>query len=343
LIRVLCAECGDNFEIGEEFAGLTEFCPFCGALCDIPTLEDQQTQASSDESQLIAIAEAEPPVPVPTPIEPPSPARGVPSPIWWTLIIGGVAFFVAACFFLFSDNWEMRNIQSLNDAANRGDVLMADEDFAGAADQYRFVLETVGSREIQSTYIQHLIDRARRGEAMAKARALEAQTEESQAQKISHTTATTAPSGNLTSAQADDFHKALESFQRDSEAFPIFVRNHTMDFEDGDGHWRRRQFTVWEVTYERQTDSERPRILLLYSLASRITEPHENRHQADDDWNFVNDELPKTVHCQTLFELFAGQWIVLHHDVDTGGTTRRSSQDFYELERQAFHAAVIPQ
>ncbi len=336
MIRVSCAKCGEIFEIGEEFAGLTEFCPFCGALCDIPSLEDQQPQPAADESQLIAIAEAEPPVPTPTPIEPPSPVRGIPSPIWWTLIIGGVTFFIAACFFLFSDNWEMRNIQSLNDATNRGDVLMADEDFTGAADQYRFVLDAVGSREIQSIYIRQLIDRARRGEGLAKAR-------ESQAQNLPQSTPASVPSANQTSASPPDFHETLKAFQRDSEAFPLFVRNHTMDFQDDDGHWRRRQFTVWDVTYERQTDSERPRIQLLYSLASRITEPHDNRHEADNDSNFMNDESPKTAHCQTLFELFAGQWIVLHHEVDTGGTTRPSSQDFYELERQAFHAAVIPQ
>jgi hypothetical protein len=343
LIRVSCAECGEIFEIGEESAGLTEFCPFCGALCDIPSLEDQQSQSSVDESQLIAIAEAEPPVPAPTPIEPPSPVRGIPSPIWWTLIIGGVAFFIAACFFLFSDNWEMRNIQSLNDAANRGDVLMTDEDFTAAADQYRYVLDTVGSREIESTYIRHLIDRARRGEAAAKARASQAQAEDSQPQNPSQPTATSAPSANSTSASTENFHAALKSFQRDSEAFPLFVRNHVLDFQDEDGHWRRRQFTVWDVTYERQTDSERPRIQLLYSLASRITEPHDNRHQADNDGNFMNDDSPKTAHCQTLFELFAGQWIVLHHEADVGGTTRPSADDFYELERQAFHAAVIPQ
>jgi hypothetical protein len=342
LIRVLCAECGESFEIGEDFSGLTEFCPFCGAFCDIPAIEDERPQGGADESQLVAIAEAEPPNPLPTPIVPPGPARGIPSPIWWALIIGGLSFFVAACFFLFSDNWEMRNIQSLNDAANRGDVLMADEDFSGAAGQYRFVLDTVGSRDIQSTYIRHLMDRARRGESLAKSRASQAQAEQSETQNTSRS-ATSAPSGNAATVPPDDFHNALKAFQRDSEAFPLFVRNHIMDFQDGDGHWRRRQFTVWDVTYERQTDSKRPRIMLLYSLASRVTEPHENRHQADDDGNFVNDESPKTVHCQTLFELFAGQWIVLHHDVDAGGTTRPSAQDFYELERQAFHAAVIPQ
>ena len=40
MIRVSCAECGVAFEAGDEFAGLPEFCPVCGALNDIPMLED---------------------------------------------------------------------------------------------------------------------------------------------------------------------------------------------------------------------------------------------------------------------------------------------------------------
>jgi len=334
LIRVSCAECGEIFEIGEEFAGLTEFCPFCGALNDIPSPEDEEPQISPDELQP---AGGDQPV-LPDPSElvfSPVPSGGVPSPIWWTLVIGGVSFFIAACFFLFSDNWEMRNIQSLNDAANRGDVLMVDEDFAGAAAEYRFVLDTVGSREIDSIYIRHLVERARRGAAQAAA-------EESQAQNRPGPEATTAPTATTQATPPDD-HEALTKFQRDSEAFPLYIRNRPMDFQDDKGHWRRRQFAVWDVSYQRQPDSDRPRMLLSYSFASRITEPHDNRREADNDGDFMNDESPKTVHCQTLFELFAGQWIILHQDVDGGATTRPTSDDFYELERQAFHAAVIPQ
>lgn len=347
MIRVSCAECGENFEIGEESAGLTEFCPFCGALCDIPSAEEEPSPPTTEELRTIAEDELE--LAANPAALAPARSRGIPSPIWWTLIIGGVAFFVASCFFLFSDNWEMRNIESLNDAANRGDVLMMDEDFTGAASQYRFVLDRVGSREIQSIYIRQLVDRARRGEALAKTRASEAATEASgpaaasQGQNASQLPANTSPGNGAAAAARDDFHEAMKAFQRDSEAFPLFVRNHIIDFQDEDGHWRRRQFTVWDVTYEKQADSERPRMMLMYSLASRVTEPHENRRQADDDASFVNDESPQTAHCQTLFELFSGQWIVLHHDADAGGTTRPSSQDFFELERQAFHAAVIPQ
>jgi hypothetical protein len=334
LIRVLCAECGETFEIGEEFAGLTEFCPFCGALSDIPSLESLETPPP--EEPLIAATD-QPILPDPTELVfSPLPSRGIPSPIWWALIIAGVSFFIAGCVFLFSDNWEMHNIQGLNDAVNRGDVLMTDEDFTGAGDQYRWVLKTVGSREIESIYIRQLIERARHGAALA-------QTKEAQAQIDSHIAAANAPtSGPSPAAPADD-HEALMKFQRDSEAFPQYIRNRSMDFQDDKGHWRRRQFTVWDVTYEHQTDSERPRIELSFSCASRITEPHDSRRDADNDGDFMDDDLPKTVHCKTLFELFAGQWIILHQDVDTGATPRPSSADFYELERQAFHAAIIPQ
>jgi hypothetical protein len=331
LIRVTCAECGEIFEIGEEFAGLTEFCPFCGALNDIPSPEDEEPEFLPDPSQP---ATSEQPI-LPDPSElvfSPDPSGGIPSPIWWALIVSGVSIFIAACFFLFSDNWEMRNLQSLNDAANRGDVLMVDQDFPGAAAQYRYVLDTVGTREIDSIYIRKIVERARRGVSQAAA-------EEARVQNHPGPAPTTAPTP---ATQPDDL-KAVKNFQRDSEAFPLFVRNHSIDFQDDKSHWRRRQFTVWDVTYERQPDADRPRIHLLYSLASRITEPHDNRRQADDDGDFMNDESPNTVHCKTLFELFAGQWIILHQDVDTGPKAPPTFDDFYEIERQAFHAAVIPQ
>lgn len=334
MIRVTCAECGEIFEIGEEFAGLTEFCPFCGALSDIPSPEDEAPELLPEEFQ--PGVSDQPILPDPSELVfSPVPSGGVPSPIWWALIISGVSIFIAACFFLFSDNWEMRNLQSLNDAANRGDVLMVDQDFPGAAAQYRYVLDTVGSREIDSIYIRQIVERARRGAAQAAA-------EETQAQLHPNPAATTATTAPTAATQPDDL-KAIKSFQRDSEAFPLFVRNHSMDFQDDKSHWRRRQFTVWDVTYERQPDADRPRVLLSYSFASRITEPHDNRRQADNDGDFMNDEYPSTVHCQTLFELFAGQWIILHQDVDAGAKSHPTFDDFYEIERQAFHAAIIPQ
>jgi len=335
LIRVSCAECGAIFEIGEEFAGLTEFCPVCGALSDIPSTQDQEPQSFPEEAPAASPDQPESPGPSPRVFAPALP-RGIPSPLWWALIVGGVVFFIVACALLFSDTWEMRNLQALNDAANRGDVLMGDEDFTGAAAQYRFVLNTVADRQIDSIYIRQLLERARRGAALAQAG-------EAQAQNHPRIAATSAPTVAAAPATPADDHLALKDFQRDSEAFPLYVHNRPLVFQDDQGHWRRRQFTVWDVSYQRQPDSDRPRILLLYSCASRITEPHDNRREADNDGDFMNDESPKTVHGQTLFELFAGQWIILHQDVDSGVTTRPSSDDFYELERQAFHAAVIPQ
>lgn len=336
MIRVSCAECGEAFEIGEEFAGLPEFCPACGALNDIPPLQEEEPEPSAqetpspEETPSPAADEPQSPGPLPNPLAPPPP-RGVPSPLWWALIVGGIASFIVACVLLFSDNWESRNLNALNDADNRGDVLIVDGDYSGAGAQYRFVLDTVGSRQIESTYIRQLVERARHGEAQARAMA--------QSPPHPTTTAAVAPAAVPPPATQPDIYEALKNFQRDSEAFPLFVRDRPVLFLDNHHDWRRRQFVVWDVTYQRQPDSNPQGILLRYSCASRITEPHDNHRDAGNDANFLNDESPQTVHCQTLFELFAGRWVIVRHDVETG----LPLDDLYALERRAFHAAPLPQ
>jgi predicted nucleic acid-binding Zn-ribbon protein len=336
LIRAICAECGEAFEIGEESAGLTEFCPACGALNDIPRIEDEEPQASAEETQPFSLDQPQSPDPPPH-LFVPAPRRGIPSPLWWGLIVGGLVSFIVACVFLLSDNWESRNLQTLSDAANRGDALMVDDDYPGAAAQYRLVLDTVGSRTIESVYIRQLVERARRGEAQALA------------QSQPRAATTSAPAVATPPATQPDAYAALGSFQLDSEAFPLFVRSRPLAFRDARGYWRRRQFVVWEVSYERQADSDPQRISLRYSCASRITEPHDDRREAENDVAFINDESPKIVHCQTLFELFGGKWVILHHDADAGTSAaagisiRPSLDDLYVLERQAFHAATVPQ
>ena len=318
MISITCAECGESFEIGEEFAGITEFCPACGALNDVP---DADEDPGPDE-----------------PIEPgpaasaPAAGRGIPAALWWTILLASVGLFAVACVLLFSDNWESRNVQALADATIRGDVLMADEDYAGAAGQYRFVLDTVGHRTIESVFIRQLIDRARRGEAEAEDRLHASPT------TVASTVPAPATQGDL------EIHLAIKSFQRDCEGFPSFIRRHPLLFQDAKGNWRRRQFVVWDVNYDPPAPSDSPRILLRYTCASHVTEPHHDRREAAGDDNFLNDESPKNVRCQTEFEWLSNRWLIARRDADAEKNetaavdVRPSLDDFYVLERQAFHA-----
>ena len=324
MICITCAECGETFEIGEEFAGITEFCPVCGALNDVP---DADEEPGPDE-----------------PIEPapagaaPAPRRGIPAALWWTILLASIGLFAVACVILFSDNWESRNVQNLADATIRGDVLMADEDYAAAAGQYRFVLDTVGHRTIESVFIRQLIDRARRGETEA----------EDRLHAIPTTVASTEPEVATRPAPATQpdvqVHLAIKSFQRDCEAFPAFIRAHPLLFKDAKGNWRRRQFVVWDVSYDPPAQSDSPRILLRYTCGSHVTEPHHDRQEAAADDNFLNDESPKDVRCQTQFEWLSNRWLIARHDADAekdeiaAVDLRTSLDDFYVLERQAFHA-----
>jgi hypothetical protein len=327
VIPVICAECGENFEIGDEFAGLTEYCPACGALNDIPDSEAPPLEVEAPEEQ--------PPTELFSALLLPesSPRHGIPTSLWWTILIAGLGLFVLTCIFLFSNNWEDRNIQALSDAANRGDALMADENYAGAAQQYRFVLDTVGLRSIDSAFILRLVDRARRGVAEADNRL--------------RLPPASAPQTQPAPATQPDllFHLALKSFQRDYEGFSIVVRDHPVLFLDDKGNWRRRQFFVWQLTYDPPSQSEAPEILLRYDCASHITEPHHDRSDAARDDNFADDESPKIVHCQTRFELESGHWVILHHDADPeidaipSVNIRTSLDDFYPIERLAFRKA----
>lgn len=326
MIPVICAECGERFEIGDEFAGLTEYCPACGALNDIPDPETPALEVEAPEEQ--------PPTELFSALSSESSARhGIPASLWWTILIAGIGLFILTCLFLFSNNWEDRNIQALSDATNRGDVLMANEDYAGAAEQYRFVLATVGHRSIDSAFILRLIDRARRGEAEADNR-------------LRSPPAPTPQTQPAPATQPDfQFHLAVKSFQRDFEAFSAFVRNHPVLFLDAKGNWRRRQFFVWQLTYDPPSQSEAAEILLRYDCASYITEPHHDRGEAARDDNFADDESPQIVHCQTRFELESGRWIILHHDADPENeaipsvNVRTSLDDFYSIERLAFRSA----
>jgi hypothetical protein len=210
---------------------------------------------------------------------------------------------------------------------------MADEDYAAAAGQYRFVLDTVGHRAIESVFIRQLIDRARRGVAEAEDRL--------------HASATTLASPAPATQPDLQIHLAIRSFQRDYEAFPSFIRGHPQLFQDAKGNWRRRQFVVWDVSYDPPAQSDSPRILLRYTRGSHVTGPHHDRQEAAADDNFLNDESPKDVHCQTQFEWLSNRWLIARRDADVEKNEtaavdlRPSLDDFYVLERQAFHANQI--
>ena len=259
-----------------------------------------------------------------------SPRHGIPAALWWTILVAGIGVFVLTCIFLFSNNWEDRNIQALSDAANRGDALMADENYAGAAQQYRFVLDTVGHRSIDSAFILRLIDRARHGAAEADNRLRSPPAAAPQARRPPR------PGPISSSISLLDPSSATTKLSRFTSAImPVL-------FLDGKGNWRRRQFFVWQLTYDPPSQSEAPEILLRYDCASDITEPHHDRRDAALDDNFADGESPTIVHCQTRFVLESGRWIILHHDADPetdaipSVNIRTSLDDFYPIERLAF-------
>jgi predicted nucleic acid-binding Zn-ribbon protein len=324
LISVTCGQCGETYEIGEEFAGVTEFCPNCGALNDIPDPERPEGDADS------AIPTSPPELDAPWAVK-----RGVPAGLWWGILISALGIFAIACVYLFSDTWESRNIQALSDATNRGDVLMTDEDYAGAAQQYGYVIDSVSGRTIESVYIRALVDRARRGEIDAQRRLRAAPATAPAAQ-------TTAAASTMPADVAH--HLAIQSFQRDFEAFAAFVRGHPVIFEDSGGNWRRRRYVVWNATYDPPDESGALRIMLRFDCGSRVTQLHSNRADAAADDDFIFDESPRAVHCGTQFEWLEGRWLIASRDsqVDPnelpGVDVRASLDDFYDLEKRAFHA-----
>ena len=327
MIAVVCAECGETFEIGEEFAGVTEYCPACGALNDIPDPDDPDVEV--DESEAPKSPDSPPVISLP-PIQ-----HGISARLWWTILLSGIGIFIATCVFLFSGNWEERNVELLSDAANRGDVLMADDDFAGAVREYQSVLDTVDHRSIESAFILHLVDHAKRGEADAANRL----------KNPPPSLAQTRPGAVPAPSREAVFDMAIKSFQRDYEAFPTFVRDHTLLFLDGKGNWRQRQFVVWQLAYDPPVPAETPQILLKYDFASRITAPHSDRAAARDDNSFVEEDSVDIVHCQTHFKWSNDHWVIAHHDADVDGQAIAPAQarfpleDFYSIERPAFHAS----
>jgi hypothetical protein len=339
VISVVCGQCGESFDIDDDFVGGSEFCPFCGALNDIPIPTDAVAD-TGDPGIEAPDASIQPSAAL---MASPDSARGISVTLWWSIFVGGIGLFLLVCVYLFSDNWEARNIQLLSDASNRADALMVDEDYASAQKEYQFVLERVGGRKIESQYILRLMDRARRGEVEAGERlhapaavtAVAPQTQPS-----------AAPVAAATQPE-EEFHLAIRTFQRNCDAFPAFVRRHPLVFEDERGNWRRRQFFVWETAYDEPASSDSPKILLRYDCGSAITRPHKDRQGAEKDDNFVIDESPREMLCQTQFAWISGACVIEHHEAEaerndpTSVNIRPSMDDLYPLESAAFHAARI--
>jgi len=158
---------------------------------------------------------------------------------------------------------------------------MSGGDFDGAEREYRQVLDTVGNRSLESLYLRDVLARARRG------------VQEAQSRKKAGIAAATQAVAATEPAGGPDLNRAIKSFQRASEAFADFVRARPVLFRDIHGSWRRRQFVVWEVNYEVQSDADPARIVLQYMCTARLTEPHADRADALGDQQFRMMNLPR--------------------------------------------------
>jgi hypothetical protein len=329
LIRVTCAECGEEFEIGEDFAGITEFCPACGALNDIPPIEPEEEEPPPPTSLPLAVDDAE------------RPRGGIPSRLWWTILVVSLAVFIAGCFLLFSDNWESRNVQALSDATNRGDDFLADDDYASALAQYRFVVDTVGPRKIQSSYIEQLVDRSKYGIAIAELRQKSVVTT---APAPDEAAATQASPGTTQPEAESQLILAMKMFQRNREAFAKFMRDHPVVFRDNTGAWRHRRYVVWDEQYDEPPLKEPLDVTLRFSVGSQASDPHLSRSDAEQDENYVHDESPSIVQCQTYFQWIGGRWLITRHETSAEkeehvqDDVRSGLDDFYTLELAAFGA-----
>jgi hypothetical protein len=261
------------------------------------------------------------------------PRGGIPAGLWWAILIVVLGLFGGACLFLFSDNWENQNVQALSDAVNRGDDFLADANYVNAATEYRYVVDLIGHRKIQSVYIQQLLDHARYGIANAEGR-----------QRAILATTTVSPVTQLSPATEPAYavEEALKGFQRNEEAFPGFVRSRPIVFRDRDGGWRKRRYVVWDEHYDPPAMKEPLRLALRYSVGSQITDPHFSRVDAGTDDNFRHDEAPLVVKCETAFMWTPSQWVIERRDVNadkegqSSDDVRPSLDDFFPMERQVF-------
>jgi hypothetical protein len=334
-IEVQCEACQHVFAVAAELAGHSEFCPNCGALTDIPHLDDvgepdpppdvtahenpapeipvpqnPGTENSAPgnppsenptlENPVLEVFEAEQAAgPVDTIAEPVETTRGIPTVLWWLLALSAVGGFSAACVYLFSDTWESRHLQELTNDVNRADALFNAEDLPGAASEYRTVLDIVGTRDIQSTYIRNLIDRSREGIAEAQRR-----------QHLARATRipTTAPSLAATTQPVPSEGDMGVFFQEAGDRFPHVAWETPSLFRDENQNYRRRQFIVWNVNCRADPKSDPPVGTLDYMCESRISMPHSNPDGAEQDADLINREWRSPIHRVATFQLVSGKW-----------------------------------
>ena len=288
MIEVRCSNCDQVFEAESSAAGRSEFCPACGVMNDVPAPDP-------DEDALVEPWEAAPPPLPPSPAAPPR--RAGSQLLWWILELAAVAIVIWIGWLLFSGNWESRHLQFLSNTINHADALLAGGDLNGAEQEYARVLETVGNRTLESLYLRDVVARAHRGVQAV------------QQHRIS-TAAATIPSSTTQPAMAPNLNQAIKTFQRASEGFADFVRHRPMVLQDNHGSWRRRQFVVWDVSYQIHSDADPPRIDLQYTCNPRLTAPHANRQDALADDQFPFDERTEPIPRRATFEFRDGQWAI---------------------------------
>jgi hypothetical protein len=292
MIEVRCSNCEQVFEAEDSAAGRSEFCPACGTLNDVPAPDP-------DEEELVEQWDAPPPssTATATPVAPP---RGGASPVlWWMLELAALAIIVWIGWLLFSGSWENRHLQFLSDTITRADGMMSGGDLDGARREYARVLDTVGNRTLESLYLRDVVARAHRGIQTVQ---LRQRTAMAASQRSASSEPTTVP----------DLNAAIKSFQRASGGFADFVRQRPMLLQDSHGSWRRRQFVVWGVNYEIQSDVDPPRITLEYTCNPRLTAAHADRQDALADTQFTIDERTAPITRKTTFVLRDGQWVAVH-------------------------------
>jgi hypothetical protein len=326
-IQVRCGTCDQIFEVAAELAGLSEFCPACGALTDIPSENpgeiprdipgpdgsdnvspppDESAPPNTDSSvEVQSSSSQEPPILTPglSPIytEPHDPVRGLPAFLWWILALAAVGGFTAACFYLLSDTWETRHVQELTDDVNRADALFSAEDMSGAAREYQAVLVAAGARDIQSNYIRHLLDRSHEGVSEAQRRLRLAQAPPKQI-------AATSPAELASTQPASPAGDLGTIFLEAGDRFPHAAWANPELYRDENQNWRRRQFVIWNVSCRLQPGADPPRAVVDYVCEARVSMPHSNADGAQEDTDLINKEWRSPIHRIATFQLMSGKW-----------------------------------
>ncbi|MGA2585158.1 MAG: hypothetical protein ABSG31_17945, partial [Tepidisphaeraceae bacterium] len=208
-------------------------------------------------------------------------------------------------FFLLPPDWEQQHVQSLSDAVNRADGMMSSGDYSSAAQQYQFVLDTVGNRQLQSAFLRALVDHSRAGETDAKARIAQL------AVAATIPSATTNPT-----AAAQDPNVAIAQLQKAAENFQQFVSQHPFVYQDEQGAWRKRRFVVADMQSNADLKADPPRFDLQYECDSRVSGPFNDKADADACTDMSNLERETAVHCSSTFELRDGVWQVADRSND---------------------------